>query len=553
VAVPFTLSDAGKSYGTFKGFKILSYDHQKHEQTAEYSNCQWSAWSECPVSCGGGVTRREWKLDRSVFEEQPCNEQVCPSGVCLEAHDIWMTHNSLLAVLPQMAKSYNLEFTWIRNPREQDPELFDSQTRNSAQQFFMESYRGNTFYVKDMSFTSLGYDPPQNSKMRAVWFPNEYIVDYSAPYEYTFNLTRRVGFVQGNLYQNGTLIQSQRSTTHEKAFKDDGLPDEKVHIYATKVFQVNGYSLFGRRFDKRESYGLLKHIKLTELSDKFYCGFGAEWSSWSTCSATCGGGTMEKSRGEEVKTIPCNEQACPEWSQWSDYGACSTTCGEGVEKRYRSKSDVDAPEEDSRPCRQGPCPMWTVWSPWSTCTVSCGTLGTQTRSRSKADSEDETEQERCNVQDCPMWSEWSAWGDCSRSCGGGYRTRSKTKDDTDDKISDFEECSTEECVEIVCPELNMKNYDECTLANMYDATGYKSCMKPYLDALKPNKPKKEKNKENKKKKNKERRSIDEPRRMGKKNEPKCYQNCMEFIGDKKLKKCVRKNTKKIKKNVALQE
>ncbi|KAL9969177.1 hypothetical protein ACROYT_G021362 [Oculina patagonica] len=83
-----------------------------------------------------------------------------------------------------------------------------------------------------------------------------------------------------------------------------------------------------------------------------------EWTEWSECSATCGGGVRWHSRtcnnpepknkgktcteqelGPSVESGYCNTQDCPVpggYTDWSEWGECSVTCGGGVQKRTRT-------------------------------------------------------------------------------------------------------------------------------------------------------------------------------------------------------------------------
>ncbi|GAB5357690.1 hypothetical protein AAMO2058_000396100 [Amorphochlora amoebiformis] len=120
----------------------------------------------------------------------------------------------------------------------------------------------------------------------------------------------------------------------------------------------------------------------------------SEWQS-STCSQTCGEGTLVQNReiirnpdeggekcGDLVQTIPCNEGCCPvdcEMSNFTDVGACSATCGCGatrmVRKILRNAScggTPCGPRIDYKPCFINvTCPdeyveqSWSWWWPFS--------------------------------------------------------------------------------------------------------------------------------------------------------------------------------------------
>ena len=87
------------------------------------------------------------------------------------------------------------------------------------------------------------------------------------------------------------------------------------------------------------------------------CPVDGGWGSWSphsSCSKTCGRGYKERTRqcnnptplhgGAECSGPPnqiesCNPQACPVdggWGSWSSYSTCSRTCGGGTKSKYRN-------------------------------------------------------------------------------------------------------------------------------------------------------------------------------------------------------------------------
>ena len=184
------------------------------------------------------------------------------------------------------------------------------------------------------------------------------------------------------------------------------------------------------------------------------------YTSWTSCSKTCGTGTQTKSfvvtkseanggncvnRGS-VLSQPCNTTPCPENCEghWGDYGACTKTCGGGTQTRnfVVTKNELYGgicPNRDgseTRSCNSNPCPRDCsgYWSSWSSCSKTCGG-GSQTRNFIVRTSEayggvcpdkGKRETRECNTTPCPTNCEgyWSSWSACSKDCGGGTQTRS---------------------------------------------------------------------------------------------------------------------------------
>merc|ERR1719317_546579 len=148
-------------------------------------------------------------------------------------------------------------------------------------------------------------------------------------------------------------------------------------------------------------------------------GIWASWTSWSKCSKVCGGGTSTRTRscngmwcngkpcpGSSFENRNCNEQCCPVdgiWASWTSWSTCSKTCGGGSSIRSRScsgptcggKSCPGSSTENKR-CNEGCCSVdgiWSSWTSWSACSKSCGG-GRSTRRRSCSE-------ESCGGVSCP--------------------------------------------------------------------------------------------------------------------------------------------------------
>ncbi|KAF7653808.1 hypothetical protein LDENG_00078230 [Lucifuga dentata] len=201
------------------------------------------------------------------------------------------------------------------------------------------------------------------------------------------------------------------------------------------------------------------------------------WSSWSECSTSCiseghaSVWTRHRScsnpapsssppgrgcSGGDRQTENCSHLShCPVdggWGLWSSFSSCSVTCGIGLQLSGR-KCDSPAPKHGGQPCAGAGsrriicetnvhCPVdgvWSEWSSWSPCKypfenrdIRCKHHGgSQIRERrclyrahngSICDGHLLTDRRMCyDVNRCYFkgsWAGWSDWSLCSQSCGG---------------------------------------------------------------------------------------------------------------------------------------
>jgi len=219
------------------------------------------------------------------------------------------------------------------------------------------------------------------------------------------------------------------------------------------------------------------------------------WSAWSNCTVTCGGGTHTRSRkvakeavnggapcsGNSTETGKCKTNPCPvdcKLGDWEKWGVCSKTCGTGKSVRIRSeaisaqhggKACTD-PKSESTDCNTNVCPVdceWNEWGSWTLCTKPCGG-GTQNSTRKKKQealnggkecSGSDTKSQPCNTDHCKVdckFSDWEEWPACSKTCGGGNRERSRNK--TQESVFGGKPCEgsskeEEKCNIMGCPVL----------------------------------------------------------------------------------------------------
>ncbi len=216
------------------------------------------------------------------------------------------------------------------------------------------------------------------------------------------------------------------------------------------------------------------NLSITGALDKPLC-IATDWSPYTVCSATCGGGIQKRKRtvlSDGVEDCPyeetrqCNTQQCsPEdciMSEWKE-GECSVKCGTGVKKLTRSVltpakyGGACGVTEMETECTQEPCCTFLGWGEWSDCSEPCGP-GIQIRRMNMTgmlcpDPENPLyiETRECNKEPCCTDMGWNEWSVCSATCGPGTKTRRmnvtglRCPDPEDPSRNEVNECTNGRC------------------------------------------------------------------------------------------------------------
>nr|XP_006004481.1 PREDICTED: A disintegrin and metalloproteinase with thrombospondin motifs 9 [Latimeria chalumnae] len=254
---------------------------------------------------------------------------------------------------------------------------------------------------------------------------------------------------------------------------------------------------------------------------------GWQYTAWSECSKSCGGGTRRRravcvnslgvildtskcSQQEKLSIQRCNDFMCPQWKA-IDWSECLVTCGRGYKHRQiwcqfgeerlddRFCNSAEKPES-MQACQQQECAAWQV-GPWGQCTTTCG-QGYQMRAVRCVvgpygsvvdDSECNAATRPRDTQDCEKAAcpalhprapetkipiqgthktQWrfGSWTPCSATCGKGTRMRYVSCRDDQGGVADELACShlpkppeTEVCSVTPCGQWKALEWSLCSV------------------------------------------------------------------------------------------
>ena len=410
----------------------------------------WSTWSPCRFSCGGGTKARsrrvtwqavkEHSVCSSLTETESCNTHACPQDTMLSQWGSWSTctvscgGGSIVRVRTIVTKA-----------------RFGGKVLGTTKQFQPCTQRPcphacvvSAFSAWSKCTASCGHGV--QTKVRAIQH-NPFAGGRPCP------VLQMMKICNARPCPLDCATSTFKSWTPCSRSCGTGLRTRYRSIM--HAAHVGGKSC--------------PHLAETEVCASYACPTPckvSDWSPWSACSKSCQGGVTFRSRSvlhaathtttqtqarcpNLVEKMICGVSPCPvhcKVSNWSAWTQCSQSCGGGVQRRHRSivtkrirKGDVCPSLQEHKECSTQPCPQACVmgaFSKWSACSTTCGS-GRQHRSRSVkhhgfhgGSSCGATYSNRaCSAKSCPVdciVDEFSSWSMCSASCGGGTRKRRRS-------------------------------------------------------------------------------------------------------------------------------
>ncbi|XP_013378635.1 SCO-spondin [Lingula anatina] len=422
----------------------------------------WSSWSGCSVSCGGGTRTRTRACLGGVCEgdseqTEACNTQGCPD--CPPANNprvITLTSGPyVLEPFPGGNYANFLDCHWRIEADSDVPVIatyssMSIESHSSCAYDWVQTYDGTSINAQPLDRKRCGSALPPAVTSTGKDMFLKFHSDYSVVFGGFVVSFEKQGPIDGNWAEWGDWSDCDATC--------GGGTQSRSRTCTNPPPSNNGADCVGPSSETRTCNPDACPVPVD--------GMWSTWSGWTGCSVTCGTGSQSRSRtctnpppsnggadciGGTTESQICTLDPCPidgGWGSWSTWSSCTVTCGGGVISRSRScdspppqfgGQNCSGSDVDTQECATNTCPSWSEWSAWSDCSKTCGG-GSQSRSRSCTSSTgvhddsdcpgSSSETQACNTDVCPApvdggWGEWSAYGDCSVTCGDGTKTRTR--------------------------------------------------------------------------------------------------------------------------------
>ncbi|XP_018561715.1 A disintegrin and metalloproteinase with thrombospondin motifs 9 isoform X2 [Anoplophora glabripennis] len=174
----------------------------------------------------------------------------------------------------------------------------------------------------------------------------------------------------------------------------------QVHYDCMKVYKKPSYS----EIVNEKHCSVLARPPMLERCDSVCNSTRWDYSPWSECTKTCGGGIQRRTakcvddkytpiddsycnNSEMITEQICNTERCPNWT-WAETSSCSAPCGGGYQnvtyycvldgRIYEYACDINSRPPIRVPCNEQACGRWAASDTYHMCSVTCG-KGTESR------------------------------------------------------------------------------------------------------------------------------------------------------------------------------
>ncbi|CAH1132157.1 unnamed protein product [Ceutorhynchus assimilis] len=421
-----------------------------------YTSCNttrwdYSIWSECSKTCGGGTQRRSAKCvdeNNIPIDDSHCSntekiiEQICNTEQCPD----WLIADTSSCSVPCGGGYQNITSYCVLNGRIYDPSNCDSRTKPASTKNCNEYACGRWAATDGFQPCSVTCGEGVERKQYVCKkFDSEEVLDL----EYCRSIRK---------------------------------PREESRKCFKECDRMIPYSPYDKQ---RYNYNVDGDNNIYEPLYDRYRTFHWIPGEWTACSQTCDEGTSTQTfhcrndLGDENpqmcnlhqkphNVIRCNDKACPQWKVGNWSPSCDSKCEKHRQVRCIDESmtafdskdcDLKKKPQDSAKCRLAECPhatgisrnyfdtkenqdkryRWKV-GPWKQCSTNCG-KGTRRRVIECEDSLNDIvvvdslcnkhkqkpkESKPCERYQCRYaWIE-GPWESCSVSCGQGVKSRNVT-------------------------------------------------------------------------------------------------------------------------------
>ncbi|XP_063687572.1 uncharacterized protein LOC134820861 isoform X3 [Bolinopsis microptera] len=486
------------------GKDCTSGETVNHEEICFEANCpvdggwtQWTLWTTCSVTCGGGSQTRSRSCTRPLpmfdgedcgpedpeTESRACNEEECPEHpIVFTMADQEAEVGDRVQFVCRIHAQPKPSVIWMRNSEEVvsgNKSVITTKTMDettTVSKLVIESVESEDEGMYVCLATNVAGSNIENAAL-TVNDPNKDIPVTSVSILEGDSVTLAC-VAAGPVTWN--LDQVPLSPGSRFVFVENNLVISDSTIYISGTYTCKEDTINRKRYD----------VKITAVN-----GGLSDWDTWSPCVGVgCGVGQKTRTRqcnsptpssngvdcvGDLTDKDECDIPCRSEWSDWTQWNGCSADCGGGYQSRNRvcitqgNNGTCTAPGSGTevRNCNTKPCSVngqWSDYSAWSDCSVTCGD-GVRTRTKTCDNPAPAaggnycegqgSETKTCSGPVCPThgnWGEWSGWSSCSVDCGKGVKSRERVCDNPEasdggdpcaGSAMEFDECIKPDCDE----------------------------------------------------------------------------------------------------------